>query len=75
MKSYLEASGVPAVQIGAAQVPRLVMGIHPYDGCSYQSPERDAENLRAFGTVSQVADVLRVAVARNSASPPPRSTT
>ena len=62
MKSYLEASGVPCVAIGAAQVPRLVMGIHPYDGCSYQNAERDADNLRSFGTVGQVFDVLRVAV-------------
>lgn len=62
MKSYLEASGVPTVSIGAAQVPRLVMGIHPYDGCSYQDAERDADNLRRFGTVGQVVDVLRVAV-------------
>ncbi|MBT3346227.1 MAG: hypothetical protein HN712_27430 [Gemmatimonadetes bacterium] len=62
MKSYLEASGVPTVKIGAAQVPRLVMGIHPYDGCSYQDPQTDADNLKAFSRVSQVVDVLRVAV-------------
>ncbi|MEE2659523.1 MAG: hypothetical protein VX733_13535 [Candidatus Latescibacterota bacterium] len=62
MKSYLEASSVPAVTVGRAQVPRLVMGIHPYDGCSYQDENRDAENLKAFSTVGQVVEVLRYTV-------------
>ena len=62
MKSYLEGCGVPTTRVGEAEVPRLIMGIHPYDGCSYQSAERDADNLRAFGQVSKVVEVLRYAV-------------
>ena len=62
MKSYLEGCGVPTTRIGDADVSRLVMGIHPYDGCSYQSSERDADNLRAFGRVHQIVEVLRYAV-------------
>ena len=62
MRNYLEASGVPTATVGQTQVPRLIMGIHPYDGCSYQDAQRDADNLRAFGTVSQVAEVLRYTV-------------
>ena len=62
MKSYLEGCGVPTTRVGEAEVPRLIMGIHPYDGCSYQSEERDADNLRAFGQVHQVVEVLRYAV-------------
>ena len=62
MKTYLEGCGVPTTQIGQAEIPRLIMGIHPYYGCSYQSKERDAENFRAFSRVQPVADVLRYAV-------------
>ena len=39
------------------------MGIHPYDGCSYQDRERDAENRRTFDRASKVAEVIRYAVA------------
>ena len=62
MKSYLEGCGVPTTRIGATEVPRLIMGIHPYDGCSYQSPERDADNFRSFDRVGKVAQVIRYAV-------------
>ena len=33
MRTYLEGCGVPTTQIGQAEIPRLIMGIHPYDGC------------------------------------------
>jgi hypothetical protein len=62
VKSYLEACSVPTTRIGEIELPRLIMGIHPYDGCSYVSAERDAENLRRFGTAGAVAEVLRYAV-------------
>ena len=62
MQSYLEACGVPTAKVGKAEVPRLIMGIHPYDGCSYQDKKRDAENLEAFGRVENVANVIKVAV-------------
>lgn len=62
MKSYLEGSSVPTAPLGAIEVPRLIMGIHPYDGCSYQDPVRDADNLRAFGQVERVVEVLAHAV-------------
>ena len=62
MQSYLEACGVPTAKVGKAEVPRLIMGIHPYDGCSYQDKKRDAENFDAFGRVENVANVIKVAV-------------
>ncbi|MBN1401455.1 MAG: hypothetical protein JXA74_11500 [Anaerolineae bacterium] len=62
MKSYLEASSVPTASIGSVQVPRLIMGIHPYDGCSYVDAQRDAENYRAFDRAHKVAEVLCYAV-------------
>ncbi len=63
MKTYLEACGVPTTRIGDIEVPRLIMGIHPYDGCSYQDQQRDADNYRSFGRVENVAEVLRYAIA------------
>ena len=62
MKSYLDACGVPTTRVGHAELPRLIMGIHPYDGCSYQDKQRDADNLQAFGRVAGVVEVLRHAV-------------
>jgi hypothetical protein len=62
MKGYLEATDLPTTRIREIELPRLIMGIHPYDGCSYVSAERDAENLRRFGRAGAVADVLRCAV-------------
>jgi hypothetical protein len=62
MKSYLEACGVPTTPIGGVALPRLIMGIHPYDGCSYVDRERDAQNLRAFDRAAKVAEVVRYAV-------------
>ena len=56
MRGYLEASDLPMVRVGDIELPRLIMGIHPYDGCSYVSRERDAENLRRFDTAAKVAD-------------------
>ena len=63
MKSYLEGCGVPTTRIGDLEIPRLIMGIHPYDGCSYQDRQRDEDNHRAFARVDKVAEVLRCAIA------------
>jgi hypothetical protein len=62
MRNYLKGSTVPTVSIGGVQVPRLIMGIHPYDGCSYVDAQRDAENYRAFDRAHKVAEVLRYAI-------------
>ena len=62
MQSYLEACGVPTVRVGEAEIPRLIMGIHPYDGCSYQDRQRDAANRTTFGRVGKVVEVIRCAV-------------
>ena len=62
MKTYLEANRLPTVQIGQVELPRLIMGIHPYDGCSYVDQARDRENLERFDRVEKVAQVLRYAV-------------
>ena len=62
MKTYLEGCDIPTTAIGQVEIPRLIMGIHPYDGCSYQHKERDEENFRTFSRTERVAEVLRYAV-------------
>ncbi len=62
MKSYLEGCGVPTTIVGNVEIPRLIMGIHPYDGCSYQDKARDEENARTFDRVGKVAEVIGCAV-------------
>ena len=62
MKTYLEGCGVPTERVGEIEVPKLIMGIHPYDGCSYQDSRRDEENARSFDRVTKVTDVIRCAV-------------
>ena len=62
VKSYLDACGVPTAKVGTIEAPRLMMGVHPFDGCSYQDHEKDAENLRTFGSVADVTKSLCYAV-------------
>jgi hypothetical protein len=62
MKTYLEGCGVPTTCVGQTEVPRLIMGNHPYDGISYVSRERDAWNLCTFDRAAKVSKVLRYAV-------------
>jgi hypothetical protein len=62
MKSYLEGCHIPTELIGKAEVPRLIMGIHPYDGCSYQDETTDKENFSKFNQVKRVSESLRCAV-------------
>ena len=62
MKSYLEGCRVPTVKIGQIEIPRLIMGLHPFDWGTYVDRERDAECRRMFNRAGKVADVLRYAV-------------
>jgi hypothetical protein len=58
VKSYLEGCGVPLTRIGDIEIPRLIMGIHPYDGCSYQDVATDDSNARAFSRAEQISEII-----------------
>lgn len=62
MKTYLEACQVPTVAIGPIEIPRLIMGIHPFDGYGYVSPARDQEMLAHFSRFDRIVEVLSYAV-------------
>ena len=64
MKTYLDACRVPTTTVGGVELPRLIMGIHPYDGCSYQDEHRDSANLSQFDRAEKVARIIRHAVER-----------
>ena len=58
MKRYLEACRVPTVMIGEVEAPRLIMGLHPFDGYGYVSAERDRANLEYFSEFQRIVDIL-----------------
>jgi len=62
MSIHSRVQSIPTTLLGKIDFPRLVMGLHPYDGVSYQDAERDAENLKLFSNVNPVADVIEHAV-------------
>ena len=53
---------MPTTRIGGIEVPRLIMGNHPFEGCSYLSRERDEWCRQYFHRVDRVSEVLRYAV-------------
>jgi hypothetical protein len=62
MSIHSRVQSTPTIPLGKIDFPQLTMGIHPYDGVSYQDPARDSENLARFDRVNPVADVLEHAV-------------
>lgn len=58
MKNYLEACTVPTTRIGDVEVPRLIMGIHPFDGYGYVSAEKDRFNAEHFSRLQRIIDVI-----------------
>jgi len=61
MKLSNKNYAMPTTRVGRAELPRLIMGIHPYDGCSYVDAARDALNYRRYNRVSKVVPILRYA--------------
>ncbi len=58
MKNYLDACKIPTVSIGPIQLPRLIMGIHPFDGYGYVSADRDQAMLDHFADLDRMVEVL-----------------
>ena len=58
MSIHSRVQSIPTIPLGKIDFPRLTMGIHPYDGVSYQDEKRDAENLKLFGEVNPVANII-----------------
>jgi hypothetical protein len=62
LRSYIDVCKVPLVNIAGKRVPKLIQGIHPFDGMTYVSAEKDQECRRMYMDVTKTAEILRYAV-------------
>ncbi len=58
MKTYLEACTIPTARIGSVEVPRLIMGIHPFDGYGYVGGDKDVFNADHFSHFDRIVQVI-----------------
>ena len=64
LRSYIEASKFPIVEIAGRKIPRIVLGQHPYDGTTYTSWERDQEDRRRWNGPQNVVELMKPIVQR-----------
>ena len=57
-----KVESIPTFRLNKLDFPKLSLGIHPYDGVSYKSDKEDSKNLKLFGTVNSIAEVIGHAV-------------
>lgn len=58
MEPYLDACSVSTVPVGPIRLPRLIMGIHPFDGYGYVGRQRDRDMLAHFSDLDRMVEVL-----------------
>jgi hypothetical protein len=58
VKPYLDACTIPTVSVGPIQLPKLIMGIHPFDGYGYVDAQRDQAMLDHFADLDRMVEVL-----------------
>ena len=68
MNTNTNTNSIPNTKLGEIYFPKLVMGIHPFDGVSYKSSEQDRINLKMFGNVTSVSKVIKFAVEKHNFS-------
>ena len=64
MQSYIEASRFPLVDIAGRQIPRVILGQHPYDGTTYTSWERDQTFRTRWTSPQSMVELLKPIVQR-----------
>jgi len=62
MKSYLEATSIPTVEVAGVPLPRLVLGNLPFLGESYQGPEKNKVYAERFSHAENTVRIIRRAV-------------
>ena len=62
MKSYLDVTALPTVQVAGVPLPRLILGNLPFLGESYQSPEKNKVYAERFLRVENTVKILKRAV-------------
>jgi hypothetical protein len=64
LKGYVEASGFPLTEIVGRKIPRIILGVHPYDATTYTSKERDEEYLRRWTGPRSMVELMKPVVER-----------
>ena len=64
MKTYIEASGFPLVDVGGVKIPRVMIGCLPFLGESYQGEAKNRLYAERFSNVDNTVEVLVRAVRR-----------
>jgi len=62
MRSYVEASGFPLVEVGGVSVPRVIVGCLPFLGEYYQGEARNRLYVERFSNINNTVKVLARAV-------------
>ena len=62
MRSYIDVCKVPLVNIAGKRVPKLIQGIHPFDGMTYVNAEKDQECRRIYMDVTKTVEILKYAI-------------
>jgi hypothetical protein len=64
LKSYLEASKFPIVDVAGRKIPRVILGQHPYDGTTYTSWARDQAYRRRWKGPRSMVELMQPIVQR-----------
>ncbi|MEE8569999.1 hypothetical protein DRO66_01520 [Candidatus Bathyarchaeota archaeon] len=64
MRSYVEASKFPIVEIAGTKIPRIILGQHPYDGTTYTSSERDQEYRKRWNGPQSMVEMMKPIIQR-----------
>ncbi len=62
MRSYLDATTLPTVEVAGVPLPRLILGNLPFLGESYQGPEKNKMYAERFLHLENTVNILRRAV-------------
>jgi hypothetical protein len=64
MKTYVEGSQYPLVTIAGQQIPKVILGTHPFDGITYTSIHRDQLFRQQWTGVRSMVHLLKPIVSR-----------
>ena len=64
LRGYLKGSKFPLTEIAGTQIPRIILGTHPFDGTTYTSEARDQQFRAQWTGPQSMVDVLQPIVQR-----------
>lgn len=64
MKTYVEGSQFPLFKIGGHEIPKMILGTHPFDGITYTSIHRDQLFRQQWTGARSMVHLLKPIVSR-----------